>query len=86
MGFDRRRDHLLRDDHSRAVAARYDALTFIPWGFMDAFYAATVQATEEAVVNALVANGDVTGFRGHRTPGLPRERAVAALRERGVIA
>ena len=67
------------------IAGSYDALKFIPWGFMDAFYAAVVQATEEAVVNALVANREVVGFRGHRTPALPRERVVAALRERGVI-
>ena len=65
---------------------RYDELRFIPWGFMDAFYAAVVQATEESVVNALVANREVVGFRGHRTPALPRDRAVAALRARGVIA
>ena len=65
---------------------RYDELRFIPWGFMDAFYAAVVQATEESVVNALVANREVVGFRGHRSPALPRDRVVAALRARGVIA
>jgi L-aminopeptidase/D-esterase-like protein len=65
---------------------RMDALTFIPWGFLDPFYAAVVQATEEAVVNALVANREVVGFRGHRTPALPRDRVVELLRERGVIA
>ena len=64
---------------------RMDRLDFIPWGFMDAFYAAVVQATEESVLNALVANRDVTGFRGHRTPALPRERVAAVLRERGVV-
>jgi L-aminopeptidase/D-esterase-like protein len=65
---------------------RMDALTFIPWGFMDAFYAAVVQATEEAVLNVLVANREVVGFRGHRTPAMPRDRVVAMLRERGVLA
>jgi L-aminopeptidase/D-esterase-like protein len=65
---------------------RMDALTFIPWGFMDAFYAAVVQATEEAVVNVLVANREVVGFRGHRTPAMPHDRVVTMLRERGVIA
>jgi L-aminopeptidase/D-esterase-like protein len=65
---------------------RIDALAFIPWGFMDAFYAAVVQATEESVVNVLVANREVVGFRGHRTPAMPRDRVAAMLRERGVIA
>jgi L-aminopeptidase/D-esterase-like protein len=46
---------------------------------------ATVQATEEAVLNALVANEEMVGFRGHRSPALPRERVVEVLRARGVI-
>lgn len=65
---------------------RYDELRFIPWGFLDPFYEAVVRATEEAVVNALVANEEMVGFRGHRTPALPRERVVSILRSRGVIA
>jgi L-aminopeptidase/D-esterase-like protein len=67
-------------------AGRLDALRFIPWGFMDPFYAAVVQATEEAVIDSLVANEEVTGFRGHRTPALPRDRVVRELQRRGVIA
>jgi L-aminopeptidase/D-esterase-like protein len=47
---------------------------------MDPFYEAVVQATEEAVLDALVANDEMVGFRGHRTPGLPRERLVEILR------
>ena len=42
---------------------RLDALRFIPWGFLDPFYAAVVQATEEAVVNVLVANDEMVGYR-----------------------
>jgi hypothetical protein len=34
----------------------------------------------------LVANREEVGFRGHRTPALPRDRIVAMLRERRVIA
>jgi len=63
-----------------------DGLRFIPWGFLDPFYEAVVQATEEAVLNVLVTNNEMIGFRGHRTPGLPRDRVAAILRERGVIA
>ena len=39
-----------------------------------------MQATEEAVANALVANEDMTGRDGHRTPALPRDRVAALLR------
>lgn len=53
---------------------------------MDPIFAAVVQATEEAVIDSLVANEEVTGFRGHRTPGLPRDRVVTELARRGVIA
>jgi len=62
-----------------------DALHFIPWGFLDPFYAAVVQATEEAVINVLVANEEMVGYRGHRTPALPRDRVVTILRARGVV-
>jgi L-aminopeptidase/D-esterase-like protein len=62
---------------------RYDRLTFVPWGFMDPFYAAVVQAVEEAVANALVANEDMTGRAGHRTPALPRDRVAALFRPPG---
>jgi L-aminopeptidase/D-esterase-like protein len=56
----------------------YASLRFIPWGFVDAFYEAVVQASEEAVVAALVAGETTVGIDGHRSPGLPSER-VAAL-------
>jgi L-aminopeptidase/D-esterase-like protein len=61
---------------------RYDQLRFIPWGFLDPFYAAVVQGTEEAVLNALVANEDMTGRAGHRTPALPRDRVAQLLSTR----
>jgi D-aminopeptidase len=66
-----------------AAAERYDQLRFVPWGFIDRFYAAVVQATEEAVANALVANEDMTGRDGHRSPALPRDRLAALLRAHG---
>jgi D-aminopeptidase len=50
----------------------YDVLRFVPWGALDTFYTAVVQATEEAVANALAAGEDMTGRDGHRSPGLPR--------------
>jgi D-aminopeptidase len=54
----------------------YDQLKFIPWGNLDPFYEAVVQASEEAVVNALVAGEEMVGRGGHRSPALPRARVA----------
>jgi L-aminopeptidase/D-esterase-like protein len=70
-------------DLSAATDARpYDQLTFIPWGNLDPFYEAVVQAAEEAVINSLVANEEMTGRDGHRSPALPRERLAALVAAR----
>jgi D-aminopeptidase len=58
----------------------YDQLRFIPWGRLDPFYAAVVQGVEESVANALVANQDMTGRDGHRSPALPRQRVAELIR------
>ena len=58
-------------------------LDFIGWEYLDPFFEAVVQATEEAVVNALVANEDMTGRDGHRTPALPRDRVAALFQPPG---
>jgi L-aminopeptidase/D-esterase-like protein len=60
-------------------AEGYDNLTFIPWGKINPFFEAVVQATEEAVANALIANEDMTGRDGHRSPALPRHRLAEIL-------
>jgi D-aminopeptidase len=57
----------------------YGRLRFIPSGFLDPFYAAVVESTEEAVLNALVANEDMVGRAGHRTPALPRDRVASVM-------
>ena len=58
----------------------YDQLRFIPWAQMNPFFAAVVEATEEAVANSLVANEEMTGRDGRRTPALPRDRVAALFR------
>ncbi|MFP5020826.1 DmpA family aminopeptidase [Pseudonocardia phyllosphaerae] len=58
----------------RADDAEFETLSFVPWGRIDPFYEATVQAVEEAVLNALVAAEDMTGNDGHRVPAMPHER------------
>jgi D-aminopeptidase len=69
-----------------AAGRQYSMMRYVPWGELDPFFEAVVQATEEAVINALVANDEMVGFRGHRSPAMPRDRVVTLLRERGVLA
>jgi D-aminopeptidase len=53
----------------------------VPNDRMDALFAATVQATEEAVVNALVDNHDMTGCDNHTVPALPHSRLRELLKK-----
>ena len=47
---------------------------------MNGLFAATVQATEEAIVNALVAARDMRGDRGHLVRAMPHAGLQEALR------
>jgi L-aminopeptidase/D-esterase-like protein len=53
----------------------------IPNDLMDPLFAGLVQATEEAVVNALVDNHSMTGRDNHRVDALPHERLRELLRQ-----
>jgi L-aminopeptidase/D-esterase-like protein len=64
----------------------YDDLRHVPWGRIDPFYTAVVEAVDEAVLNALVVNDDMVGRDGHRSPALPLDRVVEALRRHGRLA
>jgi L-aminopeptidase/D-esterase-like protein len=57
----------------------YENLRFVPWPRMDAFFAAVVEAVEEAVLNALVAAETMIGRDGHRSPALPVPRLLDLL-------
>ena len=48
-------------------------------------FAATIQATEEAILNALLAADTMTGADGVRVTALPHDRLLAALRKYGRI-
>jgi L-aminopeptidase/D-esterase-like protein len=50
------------------------ALTMLPNGRIDGVFQATVQATEEAITNAMVAARTMTGADGLRAYGLPHDR------------
>jgi L-aminopeptidase/D-esterase-like protein len=71
---------------STAAAGAYGFLRFVPWTQMDPFFEAVVQATEEAVLNALCAAEEMSGVAGRRAPGLPHERVRALLSARGIPA
>ncbi|HET7758926.1 MAG TPA: P1 family peptidase [Gaiellaceae bacterium] len=53
---------------------------------LNALFAATVEASEEAVVNALWAAPDVTGREGRVERGLPHDEVLELLREHGALA
>ncbi len=52
---------------------------------MDALFAATVQATEEAIINALVAGRNMSGINGNTMYALPHDRVQHILRQQQVI-
>ena len=55
----------------------------IPNDLLDPVFTGLVQATEEAIVNALVDNKDMTGRDGHVVPALPRDRVRELLKKYG---
>jgi D-aminopeptidase len=63
---------------------RISTISYLSWRYIDTVFEACVQATEEAVINALVAGEEMTGREGHRSPGLPVDRVLEMLRRRGV--
>ena len=52
---------------------------------IDRLFAATVEATEEAVINALCAAQLIEGRDGHRRDALPLDETVAILRRHGML-
>lgn len=65
------------------LAARPAQVTMLPNDHMDPLFEATVQVTEEAVVNAMVAAQTMTGFDGHTVDGLPHDRLREILKKYG---
>ena len=56
-------------------------LTMLPNARINPLFYATVQATEEAIVNAMLAAGTMTGAGDVRVYALPRDRLLAAMRK-----
>jgi len=57
------------------------SLTMLPNDRIDPLFRATIDATEEAVVNAMLAAETMTGADGIRVFGLPGERVVSILKK-----
>jgi len=56
-------------------------LTMLPNDRMNPIFEATVQATEEAIVNALIAAETMTGVDGHKVIALPHDRLREVLKK-----
>lgn len=54
---------------------------YLPNDALSPLFLATVEATEEAIVNALVAGRDMTGINGNTVYGIPHERLQALMKK-----
>ncbi len=63
------------------LAKRPTQVTTMPNENMDPLFEATVQATEEAVINAMVAADTMTGIDSHRVEGLPHDKLREILKK-----
>jgi D-aminopeptidase len=64
-----------------AFADRVVDLKFLPNEKIEPLFAATVQATEEAIINAMVAAETMTGIENHKVIALPHDRLRAVLKK-----
>ena len=69
-----------------AAAGPVVDLKMLPNDSLDPLFRATVEATEEAIVNAMVAAEDMTGIDDHRVIAIPHEALRAVLRKYGRLA
>jgi L-aminopeptidase/D-esterase-like protein len=56
-------------------------ISWLPNGDLSPFFEATVEATEEAIVNALVAAETMTGINGNTVPALPIDQLRALMQK-----
>lgn len=64
-----------------ATRERKVEVTMLPNDFMSPFFEATAQATEEAIVNALVAADTMVGINGNTVYKLPQDRVIGLLKK-----
>lgn len=87
LGYNSSGDIFLAFSTANATAAagasgRLATLAAIPDVDINPFFDATVQAVEEAILNALVANADMTGRDGNFVPALPHDWLAATFGRR----
>lgn len=63
------------------LRARESGIPLFPNEEMDPVFAATVEATEEAIVNALVAAETMKGINSNTVCAIPHDRLRQALRK-----
>ena len=66
-----------------AVSGEVARVEMLPNAGMNPVFEATVEATEEAILNALLAAETMTGANGVRVEALPHDRLLAAMRKYG---
>ena len=59
--------------------------TFIPNNVINPVFVGAVDATSEAILNAMLAAETMTGADGYRVYALPHDRLMAALRKYGRV-
>lgn len=68
---------------ARSGGAPFVVATHVADTRLDPFFQATVEATAEAVLNALVAGETMVGRDGHTVHGIPHDRLLTIMRRRG---
>jgi L-aminopeptidase/D-esterase-like protein len=68
-------------NRSATSASDLSTVTLLPNGRLNALFTATVEATEEAIINAMVAAETMTGGNGVTIHALPHDRLREALRK-----
>ncbi len=64
-----------------AAADHVVDLKMLPNDKIEPVFAATVQATEEAIINAMIAAETMTGIENHKVIALPHDKLREALKK-----
>ena len=70
---------------SAAADSGLASAVFIPNDAINPVFEAAVDATSEAILNAMLAAETMTGADGYRVFALPRDRLMAALKKYGRV-
>jgi len=68
-------------NHGAAAVGHIVDLKMFPNDKLNPVFAATVEATEEAIINAMIAATSMTGIENHHVTALPHEQLLAVLKK-----